>query len=107
MAPGGPGPARWVRGGCRAMTTPTRAGSRRPTPVDEYWSRNTVNSTPFQSAEESEAYLKWRNDQYPLFPEFMTIWGDHTGQIVLDYGCGPGNDVTGYLLYSGARKVIG
>jgi SAM-dependent methyltransferase len=84
-----------------------RAARNEPTLVDDYWSRHTVNSTPFTSAEESEAYLVWRNEQYPLFPEFMDIWGDHAGQVVLDYGCGPGNDVTGYMLYSGARKVIG
>lgn len=84
-----------------------RAADAEATAVDEYWSRHTVNSTPFETAEASEQYLQWRNEQYPLFPEFMDMWGSHPGQTVLDYGCGPGNDVTGFLLYSGAARVIG
>lgn len=75
--------------------------------VDRYWSRHTVNSKPFKSAEESIAYLEWRFDQYPLYREFMDLWGEHDGQTLLDFGCGPGNDVTGFLLYTGASRVIG
>ncbi len=81
--------------------------NRPPTGVDVFWSQHTVNSTPFESAEDSESYLQWRNAQYPLFPEFMETWGSHDGEVVLDYGCGPGNDVVGFLLYSGAANVIG
>ena len=77
------------------------------TAVDRYWSEWTVNSEPFTSAEDSAGYLEWRFEEYPLFREFADLWGDHSGEVVLDYGCGPGNDVTGLLLYSGARKVIG
>ena len=77
------------------------------TSVDRYWSSHTVNSTPFRSASASEKYLEWRFAEYPLFREFMGLWGDHTGHVVLDYGCGPGNDVTGFLLYSGADRVVG
>jgi SAM-dependent methyltransferase len=77
------------------------------TGVDRYWNQHTVNSTPFRSARESEEYLEWRFQQYPLFRELLDLWGDHAGDVVLDYGCGPGNDVTGFLLYSGAERVIG
>lgn len=77
------------------------------TSVDEYWGTHTVNSTPFRSAAASEKYLEWRFAEYPLFRELMGLWGDHTGQVVLDYGCGPGNDITGFLLYSGAQHVVG
>ena len=75
--------------------------------MEWYWSRHTVNSRPFKSAGESKAYLAWRFQQYPLFREFMDLWGDHDGQTILDYGCGPGDDVTGFLLHTGARRVIG
>jgi ubiquinone/menaquinone biosynthesis C-methylase UbiE len=85
--------------------TPEVSGTA--TAVDQYWSRHTVNSKPFTSAEESSAYLAWRFDQYPLYREFMDLWGDHDGQTVLDYGCGPGDDTTGFLLHSRASKVIG
>jgi SAM-dependent methyltransferase len=84
-----------------------KAAAEPPTPVDAYWSDHTVNSRPFESARESEEYLRWRNEQYPLFPELMDMWGRHPGEVILDYGCGPGNDLTGYLLYSGAQRVIG
>jgi SAM-dependent methyltransferase len=77
------------------------------TPVDAYWGRHTVNSKPFASAADSERYLQWRFEQYPLFREFMEMWGEHEDKVVLDYGCGPGDDLVGFLLYSRARKVIG
>ena len=85
-----------------------RAG--KPTEVDRYWSEWIVHSDlnePFESAEDSLDYLEWRFEEYPLFREFAGLWGDHEGEVVLDYGCGPGNDVTGLLANSGARKVIG
>jgi SAM-dependent methyltransferase len=77
------------------------------TVVDEYWNQHTLHARPFLSARESERYLRKRNSQYPMFPELMDLYGDHAGEVVLDYGCGPGDDVTGFLLWSNAKKVIG
>lgn len=77
------------------------------TPVDSYWGSHTVNSTPFKSAQESLQYLEWRFEEYPLFRELMGLWGDHHEHTVLDYGCGPGNDLVGFLIHSRAKKVIG
>ena len=77
------------------------------TTVDEYWNSHTVNSNPFVSAYESERYLRKRNSEYLMFPELMDLYGDRSGEVVLDYGCGPGDDVTGFLLWSKAKKVIG
>lgn len=80
---------------------------RQDTAVDSYWTEHTVNSTPFAMAEESARYLEWRFEEYPLFREFSGLWGDHAGETVLDYGCGPGDDLTGLALYSGAAQLIG
>ena len=77
------------------------------TVVDEYWNHHTIRSRSFMSSRESELYLGERNAQYPMFPELMDLYGDHSDEILLDYGCGPGDDVTGFLLWSKARKVIG
>jgi SAM-dependent methyltransferase len=78
-----------------------------PTPVDRFWDEHTLNPRPFRSARESERHLEWRFAQYPLFRELMDLWGEHDGETILDYGCGPGDDVTGFLLYTRARRVIG
>jgi SAM-dependent methyltransferase len=79
----------------------------RPTQVEEYWSRHTVNSTPFEAEADSLRYLEWRFDRYPLFRELMDLWGSHDGETILDYGCGPGDDVTGFLLHTRAQRVLG
>lgn len=78
------------------------------TVVDEYWNRHTVHYKwgRFVSADESEMYLLKRNSQYPMFPELMDLSRDHAGETILDYGCGPGDDTTGFLLRSKVSKVI-
>jgi SAM-dependent methyltransferase len=75
--------------------------------VDEYWSAHTVNSIPFESARQSLEYLEWRFQQYPKFKELMELYGEHKDQCILDYGCGPGNDLVGFLTSTSAAKVIG
>jgi ubiquinone/menaquinone biosynthesis C-methylase UbiE len=85
----------------------SRFGRFTPTAVDAYWTEHTVNSKPFESARESADYLEWRFEQYPLCRNFMELWGEHHGEVLLDYGCGPGDDLVGFLLYSGARRVVG
>lgn len=77
------------------------------TRTDLYWSRHTVNSTPFHSTAESLKYLEWRFEQYPLFREFMGLYGQHDNEIILDYGCGPGNDLVGFSVYTKAKRIIG
>ncbi len=76
------------------------------TAVERYWSEHTVNSNPFETAAGSAAHLDWRFGQYPLFRELMDLWGTHDGETILDYGCGPGDDTTGFLLNTGARRVV-
>ena len=95
----------------------TRAGAEAPpivvrddsgeTSVDSYWNRHTVSARRWMFAGQSARYLKQRSARYPLFTELMDLYTDRTGETVLDYGCGPGDDVTGFLLWSNARKVIG
>ena len=77
------------------------------TRVDRYWGGHTVRAPRFRSRRRSKRYLEWRFAEYPLFREFTGLWGEHGGEVVLDYGCGPGNDLTGLALYTGARRLIG
>lgn len=76
-------------------------------PVEWFWTGHTVRDKPFNSAAESLAYLEWRASVYPLFHELMGMWGDHSHHTVLDYGCGPANDMVGFLAHGHAREVIG
>lgn len=77
------------------------------TSVEQYWSSHTVNSIPFRSAGESMRYLARRSDEYPLFERLMELDVDHSHDVVLDYGCGPGNDLVGFAVRGRARRVIG
>jgi ubiquinone/menaquinone biosynthesis C-methylase UbiE len=95
---------------------PDPRGPRRPietttddsgSDVDSYWNKHTVKAESFLTVEESKANLEWRFAEYPLFREFSGLWGGHSGETVLDYGCGPGNDLTGFALHSEAARIIG
>ena len=77
------------------------------TAVEEYWSGYTVASSPFLSAAGSLRHLALRDKIYPLFHELLELWGDHQDRVVLDYGCGPANDVVGFLVHGKASQVIG
>jgi ubiquinone/menaquinone biosynthesis C-methylase UbiE len=82
------------------------AGEAQPTEVAQFWTGHTVNSRPFLTARQSERYLEWRFRQYPLFRELSGLYGDHDGEAVLDYGCGPGNDAVGFAIHTGARRIV-
>jgi ubiquinone/menaquinone biosynthesis C-methylase UbiE len=84
-----------------------RLDTRNTTAVDSFWGEHTVDTTLFKSALQSKRHLEWRASLYPLFTEFMNLYGTHDGEVLLDYGCGPGNDLVGYSLYTNARKIIG
>jgi SAM-dependent methyltransferase len=92
------------RGPAPEILVKDNAGS---TAVDEYWNDHTLHSGRFATARESEKYLRKRNSEYPMFTELMGLYGDHSSEVVLDYGCGPGDDTTGFLLWSKAQTVIG
>ena len=75
--------------------------------IDEYWTGHLVNASPFLTARQSARYLEWRFREYPLFRELSGLYGDHDGEAVLDYGCGPGNDLTGFAIHTRARRIVG
>lgn len=77
------------------------------TAVDCYWNEHTVNSLPFSTRWESQKYYEWLVGSYPLLDECMDFDKGRNNQIILDYGCGPGNDIFRFLILNKARKVIG
>ena len=72
----------------------------------EYWTVNNVTEhKKFKSREESLAFMRFRFDQYPKYEELMPC-SEFDDKIILDYGCGPGHDVVGFVEYSKPLKVI-
>lgn len=75
--------------------------------VEAYWSDYTVLAKPFLTARGSLRHLDWRFREYPLFRELSGLHEVPRGATVLDYGCGPGNDLVGFATRSDARRIVG
>ena len=73
----------------------------------EFWSRHHVDAPDegFATVEASLAHLTWRNRQYPSHLDLMPVH-DADGLVVLDYGCGPGNDVVGFGIHSKPKAQL-
>lgn len=82
-------------------------GNVKNTCTEKFWSEYTVNETNFTSIKESLYYLEWRFKEYNQAKQFMEMYGTHNNEIIIDYGCGPGNDLVGFSVYSKAKKIIG
>ncbi len=71
----------------------------------EYWSRHMVTTKEFETKQEVLDHLNWRASQYIDYLKYMPVNGQD-GKVVLDYGCGPGNDLIGFSEFSKPAKVI-
>jgi SAM-dependent methyltransferase len=73
----------------------------------EYWSDvNVTDHARFASPAASIEYFHWRNAQYHNYIELMPVIGQD-GKAVLDYGCGPGNDLVGFAAFSSPSRLVG
>lgn len=77
------------------------------TEVDRYWNSHTVNIMDFQTRWESDTYFRWVSNEYPLFLDLMDFGEKLDEKVVLDYGCGTGNDLYRLCVVNNARKVYG
>jgi len=79
--------------------------SRHITP-QEYWSGYHVEipTDGFSSVDDSLEQFDWRNHQYPGYIELMPV-DQANDLVVMDYGCGPGNDVVGFGHFSKPREL--
>lgn len=71
----------------------------------EYWSGHMVHANTFESREEAIAYFDWRSSIYIDYLKHMPV-DNVSGKTVLDYGCGPGNDLIGFSAYSTPERLI-
>lgn len=75
--------------------------------VAAYWTRHNVTGhRVFRTIDESLDYFHWRSGQYFDYLDLMPVSGAD-GKVVLDFGCGPGNDLVGFGVYSKPRLLIG
>ncbi len=73
----------------------------------DYWTKiNVTAHQSFASAEASLDYFHWRNAQYLDYIQLLPVRG-WDGKVVLDYGCGPGNDLVGFGHFSKPSRLIG
>jgi ubiquinone/menaquinone biosynthesis C-methylase UbiE len=71
-----------------------------------YWSIHRVNTENFGSVKQSLNHFDWRNSQYPGYIDLMPVTGQ-SNKVVMDYGCGPGNDLVGFSEFSNPIELIG
>ncbi|MFK5920726.1 MAG: class I SAM-dependent methyltransferase [Verrucomicrobiota bacterium] len=71
-----------------------------------YWTEHMVAHEDFSDVADSIDHFEWRSAQYPGYIDLMPVNG-HDGKVIVDYGCGPGNDLIGFSVYSNPQKLIG
>ena len=71
-----------------------------------YWTFHTVAEDDWRNAADSLDHFKWRNQQYPGYIQLMPV-NVADDLVVLDYGCGPGNDLVGFSEFSNPARLIG
>jgi ubiquinone/menaquinone biosynthesis C-methylase UbiE len=76
------------------------------TAVDKYWSEHTVKTNYFCSQKKSEKHNEWRLNHYPFYKELIGLDEPHNNEVIMDYGCGPGNDLI-HFMKTKAKKIIG
>lgn len=84
-----------------------KASTGQTSEVDRHWSGHTVRGNFFLSRQASLDYIRELTDGRPYKRELLRLHGPHTDKVILDYGCGPGNDLAGFAEFSGASKIIG
>jgi len=71
-----------------------------------YWTSHMVANDNWQNVADSLDHFNWRNQQYPGYIDLMPV-NNADGLVVLDYGCGPGNDLVGFSEFSSPKRLIG
>jgi len=73
---------------------------------DNYWSQYHINIPHrVDNKNDSINFFNLRNSEYPGYLDLMPV-NNFDNKIILDYGCGPGHDVVGFIEYSKPKKVV-
>jgi len=73
----------------------------------KFWNKNIVDSPKngFSSLEKSLNHLNWRNTQYINSISLMN-YQSFNKKVILEYGCGPGNDLINMNILSKPKKIF-
>lgn len=73
----------------------------------DFWNNNVVDSSDngFCSIKDSLSHLAWRNNQYIDSTKYIPM-DNLNNKIILDYGCGPGNDLINISILSKPKKLL-
>ena len=73
----------------------------------KFWNKNIVDSPKngFSSLEKSLNHLNWRNTQYINSISLMN-YQSFNKKVILEYGCGPGNDLINMNILSEPKKIF-
>lgn len=73
----------------------------------DFWNYNIVDSPKkgFKSVKDSLSHLEWRNNQYIDSTKYIQM-DNLNNKTVLDYGCGPGNDLVNISILSKPKKLL-
>ena len=73
----------------------------------DYWGRHTVAACEnYVSREGSLKSFHERNSQYIGYADLMPV-SAFANLSILDFGCGPGHDLVGFVEFSGAKRIVG
>ena len=72
---------------------------------EKYWNQNLVDTplSGFKNINESIDHLKWRNIQYINSINILNL-KQYDNKVILDFGCGPGNDIVNICSNSKPKK---
>ncbi|MEO6713938.1 MAG: class I SAM-dependent methyltransferase [Mycobacteriales bacterium] len=92
----------------RAVLVRHSLAARHPSDSNaDYWAwHNVTMHEEFTTREQSVDYLNWRNSQYLFYGDWLP-YDKMRGKTVLDYGCGPGNDLVAVAEWGSPARLIG
>lgn len=76
--------------------------------VERHWTNHTIQGrSSWRDSKASADYIHTIDRSYPMYLQLFGLYDEHLNETILDYGCGPGNDLVGYSLYSRCKKIVG